>query len=207
MTGVSARAIVFAGGRSTRLGVDKALERLADTTLVDRVIAAARRQGAGHVIVVGPSGVSAAGDEIVREEPQFGGPAAALGAGLAAGVAGADAGVATWTVLLACDLVHPDEVCAALWRWMTEVPDAHLDGAVLVDTAGRQQWLAGCYRTSSLLDAVAGAGLANRSLRSVLGSLRLAVIDASDELVADIDTPADLARARQAHTPKNEGAQ
>lgn len=186
--------MVFAGGRSTRLGAEKALERLADMTLVDRVIAAARAHGAERVIVVGPTDVSVAGDVIVREKPHFGGPAAALGAGLAA-----EGGVATWTVLLACDLVHPDEVCAALWAWMASAPASHIDGAVMVDSAARRQWLAGCYRTDALRDATAGAELADRSLRSVLDSLRLVEICASDEVIADIDTPAELASARRAH--------
>lgn len=201
MNGASARALVFAGGRSTRLGTDKALEQLGNVTLVDRVIAAARAQGAGQVIVVGPSGVSDAGDAIVREEPHFGGPAAALGAGLAAGASGE---VPMWTVLLACDLVHPAAVCAALWEWMAAVPDVRLDGAVLVDAEGQRQWLAACYRTASLRDAAAGVDLGDRSLRSVLGELRLAELHGSAELVADIDTPSDLAHARAIHS-KNGG--
>ncbi len=75
-------AIILAGGRGSRLGgVDKGALPVGGRALLDRVLSAAR--DAERVVVVGygpvPDGVL-----LTREEPVFGGPAAAVVAGLRA---------------------------------------------------------------------------------------------------------------------------
>ncbi|QYM76670.1 NTP transferase domain-containing protein [Leucobacter luti] len=66
-------AILFAGGRGSRLGgVDKAELRLGGARLVDRVVAGARAAGAHRIVVVGPAHVVPAGCRAAREDPPFG---------------------------------------------------------------------------------------------------------------------------------------
>lgn len=181
-------AIVLAGGRGSRLGgVDKAAQLLAGERLVDRTVAAARAAGATRVVVVGPESAGATADAVVRERPEYGGPLAAL----AAGVAAVDE---TWLWVLACDLEHPELVCTALAR---AAPYA-ADGVLLVDDDGRAQWLAGCYRraaVASVCDEL-GARVHGAPVRRALSGLELRRAAISNEIAADIDTADDLAEAR-----------
>lgn len=190
-------AIVLAGGRSSRLGVDKAAVRVDERRLVDRVIAAARAAGADRVVVVGPAETGTRADAVVREDPPFGGPAAAIAAALplVGGRAGAGSGpeaAPEQVLVLACDLESPDAVCTAL----SESAPVDAAGTVLVDASGERQWLAGRYRVDALRAAIRGLGdPAGQSLRRVLAGLPLAELRVPDEVARDIDTPQDLARA------------
>jgi molybdopterin-guanine dinucleotide biosynthesis protein A len=103
-------------------------------------------------------------------------------------------------VLLAADL--PFVSVAVVDRLCAQVPappaDADaVDGAVLVDADGREQWLCSAWRTDALRTVQLPVG---GSLRGTLGSLRFArVPDPGDGLPAwlDCDTPLDLDRAAQ----------
>ena len=199
MSGAALDAIVLAGGRGSRLGgVDKAALRLNGERLVERAVAAARVAGAVRIAVVGPNRETVPGavDETttvtVREDPPFSGPLAALAVGLDA-LRRTDA--ADWVLLLACDLVEPAAVCEVL---LAEFPPEH-DGVLLSDPADRAQWLAGIYRVAALrngIEAVDGP-LAGLPLRLAFSRAELDRIRASDSVTSDIDTPADLTRARR----------
>lgn len=186
-------AIVLAGGRSSRLGGrDKAQLPLDGTPLVDRVIAAVRAHGGNRVVVVGDATVTTLADVTVRETPRYAGPAAAVGAGLAH-VTAPD------VLLLSCDLVQPDAVCAAL----ADIGEG-FDGVVL-EEQGHRQWLAGRYRLAAVRASFAADSrpLADQSLRSLLLPLRLESVTVSAGVSADIDTPDDYAAA-QAHQTKGD---
>jgi molybdopterin-guanine dinucleotide biosynthesis protein A len=172
-------AIVLAGGRARRLGgVDKTALVLDGATLLARAVAAAHAVGA-RPVVVGPERPGLAA-EWVREDPPFGGPVAAIAAAL-------PHVAADWVLVLAGDLLRPDEVAAAL---ITAASDD--DGCLLADPEGHPQWLCGVYRVAALrealtaLDAPEGA-----SMKSFLGGLRLARHPVALTVIADVDTPAD----------------
>jgi molybdopterin-guanine dinucleotide biosynthesis protein A len=165
-----AAAIVLAGGRSTRLGgSDKSAIEIEGIPLIDHVYAAVR--GCAPIIAVGPEHIGRTGVEVVRERPPFGGPAAAV----AAGVRAFEGSEASETWLLACDLPRATELVGLL----AHVPiPADADAVVAVDAGKRLQWLAGRYRVSALRLAVAQhpetTGL---SLRTLLRGLRLWTVD------------------------------
>lgn len=173
-------ALVLAGGQASRLGgVDKPGLKLDGASLLARAVAAARAAGALPVVVVGPErpGLDV---EWAREEPAFGGPVAALAAGLAR----IDSG---WALVLAADLLRADEVVAALRDAAREG-----DGCLLVDADGHPQWLCGVYRVEALRAVVAGLGdPAGASMKSLLAGLRLARHPVASDVIADVDTPAD----------------
>ena len=76
-------AVILMGGRATRLGgAAKGDLRVEGRTLLERVVAAA--EVARDRVVVGEAGESVLPPEVrvVREEPPFGGPAAAVAAGV-----------------------------------------------------------------------------------------------------------------------------
>ncbi|UBH05084.1 hypothetical protein K8P10_000595 [Leucobacter sp. Psy1] len=185
-------AVVLAGGRARRLGgVQKADVELGGVRLVDRVAAAARAVGAERVVVVGPDRAASAGAVLVREDPPFSGPLAAVATALPS----VDA---EWTLLLSCDLVHPQRVCRRLERARRAAgPDA--GGFVLRDGDGRAQWLSGVHRTGVLRAGIAALGgdVVDRPLKRVFPEEGLRFVDAPTWETADIDSAEDLDAAQR----------
>lgn len=182
--------IILAGGRAARLGgQDKPGLVVGDRTLLASVVRAGA--GARQVIVVGPERPGLDGVSFVREEPPGAGPVPALKRGLAEASQ-------PWVAVLAADLPflragHLDTLLSAAGAQGVQ------SGAVLVDAAGRPQWLAGCWRTEALRRAA--ARYRQDSLRGLLGPLGPALValtQAPGEPPPwlDCDTPQDLRQAR-----------
>lgn len=182
-------AIVLAGGRSVRLdGADKSAFVLDGQTLLARVCAAV--SGARKVVVVGAVDNPPDGVLLVIEDPPFGGPAAAIGAGLAA--LGHAAG--EFVAVLACDLPHAAEAFAAL----SEAAERGFaaDALIAADDSGRRQTLLGIYRTASLRAAVDRAGpLDGLSVRALVGELNFAEVPVPEGSTLDVDTWDDVEQA------------
>ncbi len=212
-------AIILAGGRAQRLeGADKPGLIVAGRTLLAAVVSAAAE--AGSVIVVGPprselSRMRPGGElRFVREEPPGGGPLAALRRGITEVSA-------PWLAVLSADLPflrgeHLRHLLAAAAVCQTgpetraagEVDEAGEVGrprvapfgAVLVDDAGRPQWLVGCWHTAALRDAL--RVYRGQSLGGLLAPLRPAQVWVDPTAGEpppwlDCDSPEDLRRARQ----------
>jgi molybdopterin-guanine dinucleotide biosynthesis protein A len=176
-------AIILSGGRGSRLGgVSKGALVFAGRSLLACAIDAV--SGAERVVIVG-QGVE--GFLSVREDPPFGGPAAAIAAGTTALGAGSD-----WVVIVACDV--PFLVGAVDALLAAGPPET--DGRVAVDSAGIRQLLLGVYRRSSLEAAIASRPVQNLSLRALVSDLELSTVTIADKLLDDIDTPMDAASHR-----------
>ncbi|WP_243725371.1 molybdenum cofactor guanylyltransferase [Actinomadura rubrisoli] len=185
-------AVLLAGGRARRLGgADKPAAPVGGRPLIAWVAAAAA--DASRLVVVGPPRDVLPGAVVVREDPPGAGPVPALRAGLAEVRA-------PWLALLAADLPFLRPV--HLVRLLDAARGPAAAGAVLVDERGREQWLAGCWRTATLraaLDSYTGA-----SLRGVLGPLepaRVALPAGEGPPWYDCDTPEELARAEHLAGP------
>ncbi|TCO53464.1 molybdenum cofactor guanylyltransferase [Actinocrispum wychmicini] len=177
-------AIVFAGGRASRLGgVDKVMIEVDGRTLLERSLNAV--SGADPIVVVGPRRVIRAEVVWVREDPPGAGPVAALAAGVAA-LDAVDLPGEAHVAVLAGDLIGiTADTVPRLRSTLDEKPA--VAGAVLVDGEGYVQWMHGVWR----LDALRNAGQ-GRSLKSVLGALpHVTVVERAGES-ADVDTPDDL---------------
>lgn len=185
MTSRGIAAIVLAGGRASRLdGADKPQLVVDGATLLDHAVRAV--SWCDPVVVVGPPAPVRTAVIWARESPAFGGPVAAI----AAGLAHVDRDE---VCLLAADIPRAVDAVGLLRRH----PSADVDGMCLADETGAVQWLVGRYRTASLraaLDALPDAGR-DASIRSLVAGLRLELVDAGD-LAADVDTWDDLERAR-----------
>lgn len=198
MTGLG--AILLAGGRGTRLGgAVKPLLDVGGATLLATAVAAARDASADPITVVAPVLDPDLAVEWVREDPPYGGPAAATAAALESWPVASEP---EWTLLLACDL---PEARAAVRRLVHDLPllPADTDGLCLGDPASRPQWLTGAYRTAVLRNAAStlpdhGTGA---SMRALLADLAITVVAAPAPLTRDVDTWEDLeqARTRAAH--------
>ncbi|MFE1081295.1 molybdenum cofactor guanylyltransferase [Nocardiopsis alba] len=181
-------AVVLAGGAASRMGgVDKPGLTVAGRSLLEHVVSTVRAHApTAGVVVVGPERERPRA-RYVREDPPGAGPVPALRAGFARVEA-------PRVVLLAADLPYlaPDHLVAL---------DEALDGspknagAVLVDEAGREQWLTGVWRTGPL--AAALSVYSGLSLYGLLGPLAPAHVAFSTRGRGfDVDTPRDLDRAR-----------
>ena len=177
MTDLAWDAIVLAGGRATRLGgVDKAALVVDGRSLLDRTLDAV--SGASTVVVVGD--VEAPGAIVVQESPRFGGPAAAIGAGLAEVTA-------PWVLIAACDHPFVAEAVDPLLDGCTG--DGTADGAVVVDAGGRRQHLLCVVSRSALQDAVAARGtLTDLAAHRLLEPLELTEIALPSRATHDIDS-------------------
>ncbi|MCW4458696.1 molybdenum cofactor guanylyltransferase [Microbacterium sp. MPKO10] len=143
---------------------------------------------------------------LVREDPPFTGPVAAIAAALAALAdtdpnqaartratakgrtphapsSGSELSRETW--LLACDLPRAADIVAQL-----SMPIPHdADALALVDGEGKVQWLAGRYRTAALQAAVAALpDTAGASMRQLLASIRLRLVPDETGASVDLDT-------------------
>ena len=132
------------------------------------------------------------------EDPPGGGPVAGLAAGLAVldREAPADDGL---VVVLACDVPAAGRALPALLAAV--VPG--VDGARLVDAAGRPQHLVAVYRRAALRQAFAGLDeVRGAALRTLLAGLSLVDVPDTDGSGADADTWADVARLELALPPR-----
>jgi molybdopterin-guanine dinucleotide biosynthesis protein A len=232
-------AILLAGGRASRVGgAAKPLFEVSGTTLLQRAVDAV--DGCAQVVVVadpvptvarsagvagdaGSAGEAATGPAPravtwVREDPPFGGPAAAVVAGLSAlselsAPSGLTTGSApravpldmpravdlTWTYLLACDLPGIEAAVAHLAAAVRSA-GTETDGFRLrAPGSDRPQWLVGVYRTAALRRqaALLPEGARGASMAALLGPLRVEEVDAPEHETADVDTWDDLAAARE----------
>lgn len=181
-------AVILAGGRGKRLGVEsKPLCTVGGRTLLDRAIASAA--GAASVTISGPELAVESSTEVVfiQDKPQHGGPVAGLQAVAAAGRL-----VAPWTLVLACDVpgARAGVVELLTKASASEPAPSPVNGYCLVDEAGFVQWLFGLYRTSALVDRLERADR-DQSMRSVVADLQLHTIPATNQVTSDVDTPAD----------------
>lgn len=183
---------VLAGGASTRMGRDKALVPVAGRPLALVAASALRGAGASRVVAIGGQpaleghGLPVIGDLHPGEGP-LGGVITALRSLDAAIVA-----------VLTCDLpsVTPHEV-ACLVASLDAEPRAAV--AVAVQEGGRRQYLTAAYRVDAALGPLGAAFTAGeRAVRRAAADLATVEVDGLDpHRLADVDTPAELARLQR----------
>ncbi|WP_406420798.1 molybdenum cofactor guanylyltransferase [Streptomyces sp. NBC_00873] len=184
-------AIVLAGGAAKRLGgADKPALRVGGRALLDRVLAACA--DAAATVVVGGRRPTVRPVTWVREEPQGGGPLAALGAGVRLTTAG-------HLLVLSADLPFLGE--STVKELLAAAAHGERDGALCVDQDRRDQPLVAVYRSEPLrrelaLLAAEHGSLAGLPLRLLTHELDLARVEAGPLASFDCDTWEDIAAAR-----------
>lgn len=181
-------AIVLAGGRARRLGgIDKAAVELGGAPLLTHALAAAA--GVRACVVVGPGDGLPEDMLTAREEPPYGGPVAALAAGLTA----LPEPAAPRVLVLACDMPFAAEAVEdVIAASASGARDAAPDGAWAMDAQGRHQPLLAVYRRASLENALAGLGaVAGAAMRALTADLDMVTV-AVGRAARDADTWEDV---------------
>ena len=186
-------AIVVAGGRSSRLGGSpKAALVIDGETLLERAIAAA--SDARSVVVVGAVTGEADLDDrvtVTREDPPFGGPVAAIAAGLSSLEDPADQ-----VLVLACDMPMAATAVAAVVDAADSGRGLQVGGFIAVDEERHPQPLLAVYDTGRLREVLdrLGPDVDGASMRAVLAELDLVAVDVPPGSTDDVDSWSDAAR-------------
>lgn len=191
--------VVLAGGRSRRMGTDKAMMRWHGSTMLQTIVATVRA-AVPQVIVVAALGQELPQDDavIVRDPVPDEGPLRGLATGLAAareaGFVWAVA-TATDTPLLSAEVVR-HLVAEAAGLGTPDTMAERVD-AVLAVADGRDQPLIAVYRTELADHAQALLSQGHRGLRDLVAGLVVRRMELSDDASAvNVNTPLDAERAR-----------
>lgn len=190
-------AIILTGGGSTRMGSHKPALEVRGRPMVERVLDATRRHA--RVVVGAPERVPR-GVPVVRESPPGGGPVAGIAAGLEA-LDHRPGPHVELVAVLAGDLPflaaeHVDALIASLSSH-TDDPEPP-EVALAVDRAGHANWLCAVWRAAALRRRLAEVGEpAGTSVRKLLHGIRQIHVLDETGWSTDVDTPEDLAAARE----------
>jgi molybdopterin-guanine dinucleotide biosynthesis protein A len=180
-------AIIVAGGRASRLGgIDKTALIYEGRSLLHRALDSVRRAHRISIVGYGPELVASDRVRRTEESPRWGGPAAAIVAGLH----NLRDSESEFVAVVASDLPHVVRAFAVLIEEHAQGVDE--DGLIALDSSGTRQPLMAMYRTAALRAAAAKVAPAtNLAMRSLIESLALRAVPLPTELCADVDTPDD----------------
>lgn len=185
---------ILIGGKSSRMGADKAQLRLGRQSFVER-IAAALLSISDSVRVVGAEGAGGRWPIVADVHKEWG----ALG-GLHAAL---DACRAEWAAIVACDLPF---VTVELFERLADLRGS-FDAVVPIQSDARLQPLCALYRTSACLsrarELIAEGERRPRRLVELVSARRvgfdeLADLRGAELFFTNVNTPSDYARARLA---------
>jgi molybdopterin-guanine dinucleotide biosynthesis protein A len=197
-------AIILTGGRASRLsGASKADLIVDGSSLLKRTIDAV--DTARLIVVVGAAESADLPRSVLitRESPAFGGPAAAIAAGLAALATASDI-ASEFVLVLACDMPYVGDAVAALFDGLERNPG---DGVIAIDETGHLQPLAAIYHAGTLVRAVAQRAergeLAGLSAFRLIEPLALHPVSVPSGSTSDIDTWEDAERFGVGRLPQS----
>lgn len=191
---MNASAIVLAGGRSSRMGADKAQLDFGGVPILRRIVEELHRTFADVIVVAAPMStrnVDLTGVKVIHDEVEFAGPLNALRRGLVA----SDHEIA---FACSCDLPLLNADLAAALCAMIENREAVVP---LID--GRDQMLCAAYRkriAAQIAKLAASGQTRMRALLEVLDVQRvdesgLRAIDPELSSFINVNTPEEYARA------------
>lgn len=189
----SVTALILAGGKSHRMGQDKALLTINGIPMLLRICAAAVASAdAVAVITPRPQAYQAILPNevgVIVETPMeaFHGPLLGL-------LKGADYGQGVWVLALACDLPHLTG--GVLRQWRRQLAGVAADKvAYLPHRDGRWEPLCGFYRRHCLADMHSFAQAGGRSFQKWLANQSVQAIPAvNPQWILNVNTQADLSR-------------
>lgn len=180
---------VLAGGRSRRMGTDKALITLDGSTLVEQAVAALASAGADPVVVVGGdrTAIESLGLQVIDDTWPGEGPLGGI-------ITALQAVPTEFVAVLSCDLTDASSIA------VTSVAGALGTADIAVPVVeGHTQWLHAVWRRAAVLDVLVDAFHAGvRAPRDAVRTLRVAqLLDGDPCWFHDADRPEDLPADRR----------
>ncbi len=174
---------MLTGGRSTRMGTDKALLEIDGVAMAVRVADALRAAGAGAIVSVGgdAAALRALGLDHVPDDDPDGGPLAGVVTALAHSAAAV-------TLVAPCDLVAPAPAPFAALVAALATPAAMV-AVPVVD--GRWRPLPAAFRAAARASLAAAFASGERALHRAIEHVGFTAVDGLASL-GDADTPGDL---------------
>jgi molybdopterin-guanine dinucleotide biosynthesis protein A len=186
MTGARHGGYVLAGGRSSRMGSDKALLKLGDATLLERASAAVAGTVGSAVIVGDPARYTRFGYPVIQDSFRGAGPLGGIHAALTH--ASAEKNLSDWSLVVACDMPGLDS--AWLLRLVAAIDNQ--SDAVVPESAGRPQPLCSLYRRTCLPAFEEALRNGRFKILDALARLRVARLEMDqDERFRNVNTPED----------------
>jgi molybdopterin-guanine dinucleotide biosynthesis protein A len=191
---------ILAGGKSSRMGKDKANLLLGEKTLVEHA-ASALTSVTRRVFIVGDVTGNPPGIPILRDRYKIGNGPQKRGAMIGMHAALVEAATA-WSAVLACDLPF---VSGALWTRIISFEREDFDAVVPVQADGKPQPLCALYRSDACLPVIGSLlGTNDWSLQGLLRTVRTRFIGFEDvcdlsgasHFFSNINTPEDYAAAK-----------
>jgi molybdopterin-guanine dinucleotide biosynthesis protein A len=187
--------IILAGGRSRRMGTDKAVVDFCGTRMIDRV-SHTLSAVADPVVVVARTGadVSGVAAQVVEDERPYEGPLPAIVGGLRA--TGTERNVA-----VACDMPFLNTV---LLQRLSELLDVNVDAVVPI-ASGHPQPLHAAYGDCAIEPLLTAIAAGERSLKGALERLRVRWVpeiewkslDPQGHSFLNVNTPEELRAATE----------
>ena len=175
---------VLAGGASRRMGRDKALLPLGETTMIEQ-IAAAVRGAAGNVTLIGPVGrYQHLGLPVIPDEIENCGPLGGLYTALR--VTAAD-----WNIVVACDMPGVTET---FLKQMLQAAEESGGDCLVPETGGKLDPLCAVYHcrlVHAAESAIHRKLFKMQDFISTLRTVRWPVPDSLQNALANVNTPAE----------------
>jgi molybdopterin-guanine dinucleotide biosynthesis protein A len=195
---LSRSALIFAGGRATRLaGVNKALLDVGGASIVSRILVALGPLVDERVLLTNDAALADQADVRLIFDPS---PHAGVLSALAAGLDAADGDLC---LAVACDMPF---VSRALFEYLLEIHQHSEVDVVIPRTAGFLEPMHAVYRRQPTLQAIhAALARGEQRMVSYLSAVRVREIDEAEWRTRDpqgmaffnVNTPEDLAEARR----------
>lgn len=171
---------VLCGGRSTRMGTDKATMVVAGRPMASWVAGALRAGGADDIVALGGSpAVEALGFEVVHDRPGMEGPLAALVAGL---------GSHAEMFVCPCDVPALDPVLVSDILRVA----SNANTAATLAHSGRLEPLIGVYSVAALEILERGWAAGARGPKMALRESDITTVAAAPTQVRNVNTPGDI---------------
>lgn len=168
-------AIILAGGRSSRMGQNKALLPLAGVPVIERLMGQLK-QVVDHIVIAGGNNDAYGhlGVEVVQDVYPDKGPLSGLHAGLTACST-------PWSLVVACDMPFADQRVFEQFAEMAVVAESAKNKieAIVANVEGRVHPLLGAYRRSVLPGLSRELTNGNLKMMKWVESLRVEYIDES----------------------------
>jgi molybdopterin-guanine dinucleotide biosynthesis protein A len=165
-----AEAFILAGGKSSRMGRDKALLEIGGKTLIERAASLCEPLVAGVTIVGDPQRYGSFGWPALADRWPGAGPLGAIATALGASRQ-------QWCLVLACDMPN---VCANFLEWILERASKSSADAIVPETARGLEPLCAVYRAACAAKLSAALDSGVRKVTDGLDLIKTELISEND---------------------------